>query len=164
MRERERKAGLLRLELGMILKWMEWSHEEKDIDKEWSNDGKMREISELRVSPCFKNLPHFTLIPSFWDILEWWNWSEWSENEWNVSWMKSLLSSFSFLGIREWWGMTEWGGMRVILELSKKTEFWGASHSAIIRSFGHHSGMELFLTISASSQSTHPPLQRGMGG
>ena len=86
----------------MTLEWMEWSYEEKDSEKEWPNDSWMREISELRVWPWFKNLPHFTLIPSFLDILEWRNWLEWSENEWDVLWMTSLLSSFSFLGIREW--------------------------------------------------------------
>ena len=41
----------MRSEWGMILKWMEWSCEEEDIDKEWPNDGRMREISELRVWP-----------------------------------------------------------------------------------------------------------------
>ena len=65
MREKDRNVGGTRLEWGVTVKWMEWSHEEKDIKKEWPNDGRMREISELKVLPYLKNLPHFTLIPSF---------------------------------------------------------------------------------------------------
>ena len=102
IREKVRNVCGMKRGWGMIFEWMEWSYEEKDSEKEWPNDSWMREISELRVWPWFKNLPHFTLIPSFLDILEWRNWLEWSENEWDVLWMTSLLSSFSFLGIREW--------------------------------------------------------------
>ena len=51
MREKDRNVGGTRLEWGVTVKWMEWSHEEKDIKKEWPNDGRMREISELKVLP-----------------------------------------------------------------------------------------------------------------
>ena len=55
----------MRSQWGMIPKWMEWSYDAYDFDKEWPNDGETREIFELRVLPCFKNIPHFTLIISF---------------------------------------------------------------------------------------------------
>ena len=55
----------MRSQWGMIPKWMEWPYDAYDFDKEWPNDGEMREILELMVLPCFKNIPHFTLIPSF---------------------------------------------------------------------------------------------------
>ena len=71
---------------GMAFKWKEWPCEEYNNEMEWQNDSGMRRFSELRVWPCFINLPSFLLIPSF---LEWQDWSEWSVNDWNDSWMKS---------------------------------------------------------------------------
>ena len=63
-------------------------------------------FSELRVSPYFKNIPHFILIPVSLIILEWWNWLVWSGTDWNVLWMISLLCHLSFhviLGMLKWW-------------------------------------------------------------
>ena len=102
------------------------------FDKEWWNDGGMKEIFELRVLPWFRIIPHFTVIHKFLN----------DENAWNELKMKGMSSK---------WCPLHWNSSSLVISSSVKwcwndrmrwndVVFWGQQKNWILRhlSFGCH--------------------------
>ena len=116
---------------GMIL----WKGEYSDGMTEWS---RIREISELRVLPLFKNPPSFDLIRSFQN-----DWNEVEMTRMTVEWYLPIVIFILCYSKMIWNEGMRWN--EGVFGEGEKNEFWDVCHSAIIPSSFRNSNTNLAL-------------------